>query len=153
MPTGGETLQQLTINLPSDVMSFVQAAADREVRPVALQIRYFLTEAMRAENAAQAAGAVPRKAHAPGPAVTWTGPGPAAVAARAARHAELIARLGKLEAIKPVNRAAAQDSEIDEIKKELWQVEQTASRYADPPLPGTQFAPVFVPLNGVNHND
>jgi hypothetical protein len=42
-------MQQVSVNMPDDLLAWVTAAAERDVRPLALQIRYYVAEAMRAE--------------------------------------------------------------------------------------------------------
>jgi hypothetical protein len=60
---------------------------------------------------------------------------PGAHAARCARHAELLDRLQHLEAVRPVDRSAVQDTEIDALRKEAWSLEQTSWRYGES-IPG-----------------
>lgn len=70
---------------------------------------------------------------------------PDGAVARAARHAELLPRLRALEAIPKWDRSAVIDTEIDDLRKQMWSLEQTAGRYGDPPIPGAVFERMYRP--------
>ena len=47
MTNGAQRMHQLSINLPPELFEFVQKAAERETRPVSMQIRHYIAEAVR----------------------------------------------------------------------------------------------------------
>jgi hypothetical protein len=64
----GRAMHQLTINLPQDLYAFVEKIAERETRPVSLQIRHFVAEAARRAGSGNGAALEPWPA--PLPVVT-----------------------------------------------------------------------------------